>query len=129
MEEKGWSVLATYSSGLDADIAMGQLEQAGIPALRDSHNAAGIFGYSFQGTTPQGFTVRVPDPNAEVWFQNYRTQQNGTVRQFQSQALDPNSTYTFQVRARWMQNGQMMDQTRARLLELGFAPDKILTNY
>ncbi len=60
MEEKGWSVLATYSSGLEADIAIGQLEQAGIPALRDSHNAAGIFGYSFQGTTPQGFTVRVP---------------------------------------------------------------------
>ena len=60
MEEKGWSVLATYASGLDADIAMGQLEQAGIPAVRDSNNAAGIFGVSFQGTTPQGFTVRVP---------------------------------------------------------------------
>lgn len=59
MEKTGWSVLATYSSGLEADIAMGQLEQAGIPALRDSANA-GIFGYSFQGTTPQGFTVRVP---------------------------------------------------------------------
>jgi putative signal transducing protein len=60
MEEKGWSILATYSSGLDADIAMGQLEQAGIPALRDNNSAAGIFGFSFQGTTPQGFTVRVP---------------------------------------------------------------------
>jgi uncharacterized protein (TIGR03000 family) len=59
-----------------------------------------------------GFTVRVPDPNAEVWFQNYRTQQVGAVRQFQSESLDPSSNYTFQVRARWMQNGQMMDQTR-----------------
>ena len=60
MEEKGWSVLATYSSGLEADIAMGALEEAGIPALRDNNNAAGIFGVSFQGTTPQGFTIRVP---------------------------------------------------------------------
>jgi hypothetical protein len=60
MEEKGWSVLATYSSGLQADIAMGQLEEAGIPAVRDGNDAAGIFGASFQGTTPQGFTVRVP---------------------------------------------------------------------
>jgi hypothetical protein len=60
MEEKGWSVLATYSSGLEADIAMQQLEGAGIPALRDSNDAAGIFGASFQGTTPQGFTLRVP---------------------------------------------------------------------
>ena len=60
MEEKGWAVLATYSSGLEADIVLGQLEQAGIPALRDSNDAAGIFGAGFQGTTPQGFTVRVP---------------------------------------------------------------------
>jgi len=60
VDEKGWAVLATYSSGLEADIAMGQLEDAGIPALRDSKNAAGIFGAAFQGTTPQGFTVHVP---------------------------------------------------------------------
>ena len=60
MDENGWSVLATYSSGLEADIAMGALEEAGIPALRDNNNAAGIFGVSFQGTTPQGFTIRVP---------------------------------------------------------------------
>ena len=60
MEEKGWSVLATYSSGLEADIVLGQLEQAGIPALRDNHNATGIFGPGFQGTTAEGFTVRVP---------------------------------------------------------------------
>jgi len=70
--------------------------------------------YSGNMTAPNsaGFTVRVPDPNAEVWFQNYRTQQTGPVRQFQSERLDPNSNYTFQVRARWMQNGQTMDQTR-----------------
>jgi hypothetical protein len=60
MEEIGWSVLATYSSGLEADIAIGQLEEAGIPALRDSNDAVGIFGPGFQGTTPQGFTIRVP---------------------------------------------------------------------
>ena len=61
MNESGWRVLATYSSGLEADIAMQQLEAAKIPALRDNNNATGIFGPGFQGTTPQGFTVRVPD--------------------------------------------------------------------
>ena len=64
-EEKGWSVLATYSSGLEADIVMGQLDQAGIPALRDGHNATGIFGPGFQGTTPGGFTIRVPSQALE----------------------------------------------------------------
>ncbi len=59
-----------------------------------------------------GFVVRVPDPNAEVWFQNYQTQQRGIERQYESEALDPGYTYTFTVRARWTQNGQPMDQTR-----------------
>jgi uncharacterized protein (TIGR03000 family) len=59
-----------------------------------------------------GFIVRVPDPNAEVFFQDYKTQQRGTIRHFESDSLDPNKTYTFQIRARWMQNGQQMDQTR-----------------
>jgi len=75
--------------------------------------------YSFYPDTNQlrnpndaGFTVRVPDANAEVWFQDHKTQQGGTVRQYESGNLDPNQTYTFQIRARWMQNGQQMDQTR-----------------
>lgn len=36
MKESGWSILATYASGFEADLAMGQLEAAQIPALRDS---------------------------------------------------------------------------------------------
>jgi len=59
-----------------------------------------------------GFTVRVPDPNAEVWFQDHQTQQRGVVRQYESEPLAQGYTYTFTVRARWNQNGQMMDQTR-----------------
>jgi uncharacterized protein (TIGR03000 family) len=77
--------------------------------------------YSYYPSTPPsqltnpndaGFIVRVPDPNAEIWFQDYRTQQRGTERHYESGALDPNLTYTFQVRARWTHNGQQMDQTR-----------------
>jgi hypothetical protein len=60
MSESGWSVLATYSSGFEADIAMAQLEAAEIPAVRDSNDSVGIFGPGFQGSTIQGFTVRVP---------------------------------------------------------------------
>jgi uncharacterized protein (TIGR03000 family) len=59
-----------------------------------------------------GFILRVPDPNAEVWFQDYKTQQRGTVRYYESSALEPNHTYTFSIRVRWVQNGQQMDQTR-----------------
>lgn len=60
MSESGWRVLATYASGFEADIAMAQLEAAEIPAVRDSNDSVGIFGPGFQGSTTQGFTVRVP---------------------------------------------------------------------
>jgi hypothetical protein len=60
MSDSGWSVLATYASGFEADIAIGQLEAAEIPALRDSNDTVGIFGAGFQGTTSRGITVRVP---------------------------------------------------------------------
>jgi hypothetical protein len=60
MSDKEWSVLATYPSGFEADLAMEQLKAARIPALRDSNEAAGIFGQAFQGPTAFGVTVRVP---------------------------------------------------------------------
>jgi Putative prokaryotic signal transducing protein len=60
MSDTGWQVLARYASGLEADIAMAQLEAAEIPAVRDSNDTVGIFGAGFQGTTAKGFTVRVP---------------------------------------------------------------------
>jgi hypothetical protein len=60
MDESGWSVLATYASGFEADLVMAQLEQAQIPAVRDSNDTVGIFGPGFSGATARGVTVRVP---------------------------------------------------------------------
>jgi putative signal transducing protein len=56
-----WIKLATFGSGLEADIARARLEQADIPVqLRGQH--VGIFGPSFQGTVPGGIDVYVPSP-------------------------------------------------------------------
>jgi hypothetical protein len=60
MNEDEWRVLATYASGFNADLAIAQLETAGIPAVRDSNDTVGIFGPGFQGATSRGVTVRVP---------------------------------------------------------------------
>ena len=51
--------LATYTSGLEADIAMAQLE-APRSRLCATARLVGILGPGFQGATAQGFTVRVP---------------------------------------------------------------------
>lgn len=56
--------------------------------------------------------VRVPDPNAQVWFNDELAQQSGTIRVYHTVALDPNWKYFYTIRARWTANGQPVEQTR-----------------
>lgn len=55
--------------------------------------------------------VRVP-PNAQVWFSGEKTTTTGTVREFQSPPLTPGAKYAYDIRARWMQDGRVMEQTQ-----------------
>ena len=59
MNDSEWRVLATYASGLEADLAIAHLEAADIPAMRDSNDTVGIFGPGFQGVSHRGIIVRV----------------------------------------------------------------------
>jgi len=63
-ERAEWIDVATFATGIDADIARDTLERAEIPVFVQS-NAAGIFGLAFQGAVPGGITLRVPSPEAE----------------------------------------------------------------
>lgn len=56
-----WVEVATYSTGLEADMAKNALEQAEIPVLVRS-NASGIFGLAFQGVVAGGIALQVPSP-------------------------------------------------------------------
>jgi len=58
------------------------------------------------------FTVRVPNANAEVWFDNHKTQQRGMERSFTSENLTPKYDYTYHIRAKWMENGRPVERTR-----------------
>ncbi len=49
--------------------------------------------------------VIVPDPNAEVTVNGMKTDTKGTVREFQSPALEP-GRYTYEILATWKENGQ-----------------------
>jgi uncharacterized protein (TIGR03000 family) len=61
--------------------------------------------------------VHVP-ANAQVMFDNTPTQQTGMDRTFMSPALDNNQNYTYQISARWMDNGQQRNETRTvRLIQ------------
>src|SRR5262249_22102857 len=60
--------------------------------------------------------VRVPDPNAEVWFGDSRTAQRGTLRGFMSPGLDTAHSYAYIIRARWNENGR--EVTRAKTVPI-----------
>jgi hypothetical protein len=62
MTRATWEVLATFASGLEADLAIAQLEAAGIDAVRDNNDSVGIVGPGFQGATSRGVSVKVPSP-------------------------------------------------------------------
>jgi uncharacterized protein (TIGR03000 family) len=57
--------------------------------------------------------------DATVWIDGAPTTQTGTDREFQTPPLEPGRVFTYQVRARWTQNGQMMDQTRTAEVRAG----------
>jgi hypothetical protein len=62
-----WSVLATYASGLEAEIAVAVLGAAGIPARAKGNDIVGLFGPNFMGASARGVDVLVPvDAEAEA---------------------------------------------------------------
>jgi uncharacterized protein (TIGR03000 family) len=56
--------------------------------------------------------VRVPDANAALWFQGTETTQRGTDRTFESPPLAPDHAYTYDIRARWNDDGRPVEETR-----------------
>ena len=62
--------------------------------------------------------VRVP-PDAELWFDGTKTNQRGPVRYFTTPPLTPGQTFTYEIRASGMANGNPMDQTRQVQVQAG----------
>ena len=58
--------------------------------------------------------VRVPDPNAEVFFNGSPTEQRGMERVFETPTLNSGTTYTYEIKARWRDaSGKMTEQIRS----------------
>jgi uncharacterized protein (TIGR03000 family) len=65
-----------------------------------------------QSTTSATVIVLVPQPDATLWFNGAATTQRGMERSFATPPLDSNSSYSYTVRARWMENGQTVERER-----------------
>ena len=68
--------------------------------------------------------VRVPG-NAEVLIDGQKTNQAGTMREFVTPALDPGQEFSYDIRARWTENGQEVDRHRKVTFHAG---DRLTVN-
>jgi uncharacterized protein (TIGR03000 family) len=57
--------------------------------------------------------------DAEIWFGTQKTRQTGALREFVSPPLTPGQDYTYEVRARWTDDGKEMVQTRRITVSAG----------
>jgi uncharacterized protein (TIGR03000 family) len=72
---------------------------------------SGVTGVSY--TAPEQaarILVRVP-AGAELWFDGHKTSQTGTERTFHTPALEKGRQYHYTIRARWMKDGQPVEET------------------
>lgn len=76
---------------------------------------AGDTGYAYGAMAPTNaarLNVRVPAADAEVWVAGQPTQQRGIQREFVSPPLNPEKSYTYEVKARWTENGRTVERAR-----------------
>jgi uncharacterized protein (TIGR03000 family) len=57
--------------------------------------------------------------DAEIWFDGDKTSQTGAAREFVSPTLTPGTDYSYEIRARWTENGKPVDQTRSITVRAG----------
>lgn len=86
-------------------VAAPTLEAEAFPRLRDAALIAFV-----QVLVPTG---------AELWFDDWRSSQQGEVRHFTSPRLAPSAKYAYRVHARWMENGRRVDETRKMVVQAG----------
>jgi uncharacterized protein (TIGR03000 family) len=78
---------------------------SGEPATQAADNSAHL-------------NVQVP-ANAQVWIEGAKTTQTGTDRLFTSPPLTPGTNYSYDVRARWLDNGKPVDRTKTVVVHAG----------
>ncbi len=73
----------------------------------------GYYGsQSSGGNANTAFVNVVVPPNAQVTFEGQPTTQTGMFRRYQSPPLDPGKEFTYDIQARWNQNGKEVTQDR-----------------
>ena len=117
--ESAWTSPSYYGEGMGA-------EYSGA-----ANNGMGYGQEAYGAMSPGAMdnrvlvTVRVP-PNAQVWFDDQKTNQTGTFRTFISPPVNPNGNFVYHIRDRWTENGQPVEKTRRIEVAAG---DRLVVNF
>jgi uncharacterized protein (TIGR03000 family) len=86
-------------SGADFHIVASVQDAVGGPASPD------------ETLSPTAAILRVRVPaDAELWFDGARTVQRGAARQFVTPPLEDGRNFSYEVRARWSENGKVVER-------------------
>jgi uncharacterized protein (TIGR03000 family) len=102
-----------YSSDSDLSTAPAFQDSSPIPST-SAYQPSGSDLYAppaAQADNTAHLTVNVP-ADAQIWVEDAKTNTSGAVREFQSPQLEPGKRYSYEIRARWMENGKEVTQTR-----------------
>jgi len=109
----GYGVASPYL--LDSGVSTFDYSTAGGPAVVTRQSAYGTpeqLGAPRQPTTDNRARIRVSLPaDAVLWFDDDATQQTGPDRSFVTPPLQPGAVYSYNLRARWTQDGQPVERS------------------
>ena len=74
---------------------------------------------------PVRIDVRAP-AGADIWFEEVKTLQGGSFRQFLSPPLTPGRGYNYEMRVRWLEGARPVEQTRRLTV---YAGDRIAIDF
>jgi len=79
-----------------------------------------VVSQSFISGTDQRVQIHLQVPvNARVWFDNEKTVQNGSSRDFITPPLSTGKEFSYAIRAEWTDNGHKVESTRRIRIHAG----------
>jgi len=97
----------------DDDITRSVLPSTGPPSAGVFRPRPGddLMAMSIPATPLATVVVKVPE-NAQVWFDNSLTQTTGTERSYETPPLTAGTSYQYEIKARWLQDGKAVERIR-----------------
>jgi uncharacterized protein (TIGR03000 family) len=115
---RGYNGAYVYGQAPYVDVAGGRPMDPAL-ALNSPRNTYRSFYSPEQIANQATIRVQLNDANARVSFEDATTEQTGRDRVFASPPLDPTRSYTYKVRATWMEDGHEMTKTKEIKVQAG----------